>query len=587
MGEHDFDGFSFFDSDGVTPLSNTVTDLCGYVYMGTFDRMVRQSVDPYKCTVSFNANGGTGTMESIDVLTFDRFYPSCTFTPPSGKGFLGWSFASDGDVIRAPIAVTDDTVLYAIWGVKKVTVTFMVDGKEYGDPMTVDSGTVVTPPKDPILDGYVFRGWSPDITAQVLDDTVFTAVFAKEVIITYKVDGESVEVVTGYAEGDTVSVGPKYVKEGYTVSEWSTEDVLVDNGQFVLGSKDVTFTATSEINMYSVTYEVDGVQVGDVEEYAYGTVVQLRERYTKEGYDVSSWECGLVTVEDGRFTLGAEDITFRANSALKEYEVYFKLSDGTIVNDDDFIVKHFETIVAPEDPVIAGTDTLIFTFIGWDGFTPGMTATCDAVFVAKFIAGPTVCPDSVDGEVEFSAEAVDEFQFGTVIMEQVKSGTDVTSVSVLFNSGSIGFNGQSLSVLDGSEAIAIKEVSGNDVPQEVSSQVNDRPVFRVTVGDVHEFGDGTLTIRLRYALGSGESADNIEIWHYKSNGTKVSEDCVYDADGGYVEFTTDNLSYFAIMHVTPPGGDDDGGTNIALIAGIAAGALAIIGLAVFLFIRRS
>ena len=59
-----------------------------------------------------------------------------------------------------------------------------------------------------------------------------------------------------------------------------------------------------------------------------------------------------------------------------------------------------------------------------------------------------------------------------------------------------------------------------------------------------------------------------------------------------VLFTTDNLSYFAIMYVEPTdnGGNDDGddgGINIPLIAGIAVGIIAVIGIAAFLFFRRS
>ena len=590
LGAHDFDGFSFYDSDGITPLSNTVGDLCGYEYIGTYDRMVRQAVDSYECTVSFDANGGTGTMGSITVLIFDRFYPVCTFTPPSGKAFLGWALTSDGDAIKTSIGVSEDTTLYAVWGEKKVIVTFEVDGKEY-DSFEIDAGTIVTPPKDPSKDGYVFRGWSPSITVPVLDDQVFTAVFAELFSVTYKVDGNIIETQE-HAARDSVPVLERYVKEGYTVSEWTTSDVIVDDGHFIMGSKDVTFNATSTVNRYSVTYKVDGVQVGDAEEYDYATIVTLRAKYVKVGYDVSDWESDQVIVSDGRFTLGAEDVTFEATSVPEEYEISFVLADGTVV--ENIIVSYSEVIVAPNDPEMDGTDDLTFRFVGWEGFTIGMVATRDATFTAIFMAEPTSCPDPVNGDVTFNAEAVDEIQLGAGIMGEVMSfiGTGSSSLSILFNHGSISFDDQSLSELDGSEVISIKQVDDDDLPQNIASQVNDRPVFGVIAGDVHDFGDGRLTIRLRYDLGSNESGDHLEIWHYKADGSKVSEDCTYDENGGYVEFTTDNLSYFAIMYVEPTdnGGNDDGddgGINIPLIAGIAVGIIAVIGIAAFLFFRRS
>lgn len=40
-------------------------------------------------TVSFNANGGTGTMSDVTGISGSYTLPSCTFTAPSGKQFKG------------------------------------------------------------------------------------------------------------------------------------------------------------------------------------------------------------------------------------------------------------------------------------------------------------------------------------------------------------------------------------------------------------------------------------------------------------------------------------------------------------------
>ena len=41
--------------------------------------------------VSFNSNGGTGTMTAEDMMSGNYTLPACTFTPPSGKQFLCWA----------------------------------------------------------------------------------------------------------------------------------------------------------------------------------------------------------------------------------------------------------------------------------------------------------------------------------------------------------------------------------------------------------------------------------------------------------------------------------------------------------------
>ena len=42
-------------------------------------------------TISFDPNGGTGTMKPMRVKAGVGYtLPECTFTPPEGKEFAGW-----------------------------------------------------------------------------------------------------------------------------------------------------------------------------------------------------------------------------------------------------------------------------------------------------------------------------------------------------------------------------------------------------------------------------------------------------------------------------------------------------------------
>ena len=68
-------------------------------------------------TISFDPNGGTGTMQPMKVKAGEEFeLPKCTFTPPEGKEFAGW-LAENGKVYPAGDIVysTGDSVLKATW----------------------------------------------------------------------------------------------------------------------------------------------------------------------------------------------------------------------------------------------------------------------------------------------------------------------------------------------------------------------------------------------------------------------------------------------------------------------------------------
>ena len=67
-------------------------------------------------TVSFAANGGTGTMPDASGISGDYTLPENGFAAPEGKRFRGWAIRADGAVIPgASITVSGDTTLYAIW----------------------------------------------------------------------------------------------------------------------------------------------------------------------------------------------------------------------------------------------------------------------------------------------------------------------------------------------------------------------------------------------------------------------------------------------------------------------------------------
>ena len=134
-------------------------------------------------TISFDPNGGTGTMQPMKVKSGENFtLPECTFTPPEGKEFAGW-LAANGTVYPAgDIAFsTTDIVLKATWKDKEaaeITISFDPNGGTGTmQPMKVKSGENFTLPECTFTppEGKEFAGWlAANGTVYPAGDIVFS-----------------------------------------------------------------------------------------------------------------------------------------------------------------------------------------------------------------------------------------------------------------------------------------------------------------------------------------------------------------------------------------------------------------------------
>ena len=72
-----------------------------------------------KYTVSYDANGGTGTIESVEVTAGESITVSdgTGLTAPEGKEFAGWAKTDSAQsaTVTSPFTPDKDTVLYAVW----------------------------------------------------------------------------------------------------------------------------------------------------------------------------------------------------------------------------------------------------------------------------------------------------------------------------------------------------------------------------------------------------------------------------------------------------------------------------------------
>ena len=81
---------------------------CGYV-------MENGTIPATGYTVSFDANGGTGTMADVTGVSGTYTLPENGFTAPEGKQFKCWSVGGTEKAARDKITVTADTTVKAVW----------------------------------------------------------------------------------------------------------------------------------------------------------------------------------------------------------------------------------------------------------------------------------------------------------------------------------------------------------------------------------------------------------------------------------------------------------------------------------------
>ena len=92
----------------------------GHDVYSTYDQSLKatwKDKEVAEVTISFDPNGGTGTMQPMRVKAgVDFTLPECTFTPPAGKEFAGW-LAVNGEVYPAGdnVVSSTDSVLKATW----------------------------------------------------------------------------------------------------------------------------------------------------------------------------------------------------------------------------------------------------------------------------------------------------------------------------------------------------------------------------------------------------------------------------------------------------------------------------------------
>ena len=222
-------------------------------------------------TVSFDANGGTGTMSPVSDKLGDYILPECGFTAPEGKHFTGWKVNNEGYLLQpgSKIDVASNITIVAQWAITTYTVSF-----------DANSGTgTMNPSKD-------------QVGEYVLPECGFTAPEGKH-FIGWKVNGEGNTLEPGAKinVGSNVSLVAQWVITTYTVSFASNGGTgsmtAVDNqvGEYTLPACDFTAPSGEHFIGWRINNEGGLLQVGST--INVGSNVSLYAQWATTTYTVS------------------------------------------------------------------------------------------------------------------------------------------------------------------------------------------------------------------------------------------------------------------------------------------------------------
>ena len=314
--------------------------------------------------ITFNSNGGSGTMNSISVpRNHESTLPQCTFTR-NNYVFAGWATSNNGPVVYTDggsITPTTATVtLYAKWA-QRTTINFNAGGGQgQMSSITVPRGYESTLPLCTFTrSGYEFAGWATSnqssapvtyadggsITPTQYQSTV--TLYAKwNQIYTVSFDKASqyatgtVNPMTGTAGTTIILPTEGFTRNNYELIGWSTS-ADATTAEYGLGAE---YTISGNKTLYAVwsktVFDINFLKnaddaTGTVNPMsgASGDVINLPDSgFSRTGYELAGWDTSS-TATTPTYALGAE-YTISGNEDLyavwnQIYTVSFDKNDGS------------------------------------------------------------------------------------------------------------------------------------------------------------------------------------------------------------------------------------------------------------------
>ena len=361
-------------------------------------------------TITFNGNGGSGSMEPVTVKAGTNYIlPACGFTAPANQEFKAWEIGGAEYKVGDSYTVDRDTEIKALWENSVITpttytVTVGNDGNGTGTatPSTAATGTEITLTATP-KEGYHFKEWQVISGNVTIKDNKFTmpdgnvevkAIFEKdappaptEFTITVKTDGNG----TASASHAKAVVGTEIIltatpKTGYHFKEWQviSGGVTIKDDKFTMPSANVEVKAIFEkdtggggggynppVTYYTLRFETGGGSDIPSVQGTYNTYIDLTKYFpTWRGHTFIGWysERSLMNKVSGVYL--TKDMTVYAGWRVDE-NPGTGANPFTDVSEKDWF--YGDVMFVYENGLMLGTSKTLFSPYGTA--TRGMMAT--------------------------------------------------------------------------------------------------------------------------------------------------------------------------------------------------------------------
>ena len=300
------------------------------------------------CTITFNGNGGSGSMEPVTVKAGTNYLlPACGFTAPADQEFKAWEIGGTEYKVGDSYTVNGDIEIKALWKNSVITpstytVTVSNDGNGTGaaTPSTAAAGTTIILTAMP-KEGYHFKEWQVISGGVTIKNNKFTmpdnnvevkAIFEED---TPPAPTEHTVTVTSGGNG-TASASPSKAvagaeitlsatpDKGYHLKEWQVMrgNVTIKDDKFTMPDNNVEVKAIFEKDTppaptehtVTVTSGGNGTASASPAKAVAGAEITLSATPDK-GYHLKEWQvvspAGLV-ITNNKFTMPDTNVAIKA-----------------------------------------------------------------------------------------------------------------------------------------------------------------------------------------------------------------------------------------------------------------------------------
>ena len=464
-------------------------------------------------TISYNANGGSGTMASTTAIYGSTTTISANTFTKSGYSFAGWTTNSDGSddgygwtnwsgtwkYVNGQYGISGGKlVLYARWSANTYTIKYDANGGT-GAPtdqsFIYNSGAKISTTK-PTKTGYTFVNWkygnttlnpgdavptgwtNATLQAQWTVNSYYYDVNPDSGIASFDISG-AVNSSTGLTDyyqknpyGQEVTITNVKAKTGYTYTGYTLSGSLTALSgstsatiKTKLGAGNGAIALNSKINSYTVTYDKNGGSSVSKASASvnYNSAIDLTPTASKSGYEFIGWNTNKnATTALSSLKMGTSNVTL--------YAIYKK-------------IVTIPTNALCTNPTYNGSSQQITSATSGDGYTlSGYTGT-----------------DAKSYTVTATLSGFARWSDGTTANKTFTCSIGKKAVTVTASSGSKTYDGSALSNTTGCSVTSGSVISGHSVTCSNSGSITNKGSATNTLSSV-VIKSGTTDVSGNYSI---------------------------------------------------------------------------------------